>query len=1307
MQAGFIEDDDDEEDDDPETRKRRRAERKKRKRVEREEEEILDEDDLDLIADNDPNIAAARKLEKLAAPKFKRLKQGRDKRDAQDDTVNDFWEDQEEEPARRMDVDEMADFIEEDFADQGQATETQEQEDADVLRTVKGGIEALKANSGLDEDAIEDFQRAFGDGSEYSWANEIYDAEDAQRMTGDPRDAFKPMELKDVFEPSELARKFLTDDDNEIRSKDEPERFQMGRKPYRNLQLTDEQVKQEAVWISNLMWPKSTLDPAYKADLKDYFEAAVAKVLSCFNVEELECPYVFRHRKDYLVYEGELPVPVKDQKPGEPLIKVQSPKLLLERDLWEVFQLDLQYRAFVERRNALEAAYAKIQAGNPGLVDKVLEEMLPEAQTIDELQDVQDYIQFQYSTRADQNIAPANGVTGGRKRPGGNRLAFDHLRNSSVYSLVRAFGITADAFAQNAERIFGGDTIAAKTYTEDPGELPEVMAESPAVLSPPDWNSGYQCLRAARNMFAEELATSPRLRRVVRKEWYTTAKFEVIRTEKGLRKIDEQHPYYEFKYLRNQSIADIIHTPGLYLRMLRAEQEGLVEVRCRLSGFDRLRKDLMRELESDNLSDVADAWNKERREALSIALDKINKTLVRGVKESTKELCENEVAARCREAYYEKLDQAPWKPKGESPGTFPRVLAISQGNGIFGKDPVTYVALEDDGRLRDTSRLTDLTLANPEKGTPDGVDIEKLINAVESNNPDVIAVSGYSTDSLKLFRQIQNIVQERRIEGPEYDGDDDDADRRRDLIDVIVVNDEVARLYKDSDRAAADYPALSPLGRYCVALGRYVQSPLHEYANLGSDIISISFDRDQRFLPESRLLSALESAIVDIVNMVGVDINDASHSTYQAALLPYVAGLGPRKAQLLVKAVSLFGGGVANRLDLIDRDGVHKDIPVACGPQTYVNCVSFLKIPYSPDIIDEENTDFLDSTRIHPEDYELARKMAADAIELDEEDIEQEQNEFGPSAVVRKMIREDLAYKVEDLVLEEYAQQLWDKFHQRKQGAIETIRVELQNPYEELRNPFEDNLRTDEIFTMFTGETLETLTEGMIVPMMVKKVGEDFIEARLDCGIEATVESGEISEDGSSAKQFFQSGQTIRGKILKIDKRKLQATMSVLERELQKPFRYDLNRQPDEWDAAQEVKDKDLMQVRHDVTGRTQRVIKHPLFHPFNSSQAEEHLGSQAIGSVVIRPSSKGSDHLVVTWKVADGVYKHIDVLELDKENEFTVGRTLKIDGKYTYSDLDELIVNHVNAMSKKVDEMTAAEKFQRGTKADTGKLLR
>jgi transcription elongation factor SPT6 len=142
-----------------------------------------------------------------------------------------------------------------------------------------------------------------------------------------------------------------------------------------------------------------------------------------------------------------------------------------------------------------------------------------------------------------------------------------------------------------------------------------------------------------------------------------------------------------------------------------------------------------------------------------------------------------------------------------------------------------------------------------------------------------------------------------------------------------------------------------------------------------------------------------------------------------------------------------------------------------------------------------------------------------------------------------------------------------------------------------------------------------------------------------------------------------------------------------------------------EWDEEQESGDKRIAQKeKEDVSGRAQRVIKHPLFHPFNSSQAEEFLGSQGQGDVVIRPSSKGLDHLAVTWKVADNVYQHIDVLELDKENEFSVGKILKIMGKYTYSDLDELIVNHVKAMAKKVEEMMNDERYQTGSKNQTGK---
>jgi transcription elongation factor SPT6 len=155
---------------------------------------------------------------------------------------------------------------------------------------------------------------------------------------------------------------------------------------------------------------------------------------------------------------------------------------------------------------------------------------------------------------------------------------------------------------------------------------------------------------------------------------------------------------------------------------------------------------------------------------------------------------------------------------------------------------------------------------------------------------------------------------------------------------------------------------------------------------------------------------------------------------------------------------------------------------------------------------------------------------------------------------------------------------------------------------------------------------------------------------------------------------------------------------------LRYPYRKRVDHDPGSWDAAQELKDQEELREKDKATGRTQRVVKHPLFKPFNSTQAEEYLGSQPQGEAVIRPSSKGNDHLAVTWKVADGVYQHIDVLELQKDNEFSVGKLLRIGGKYNYSDLDELIVDHVKAMARKVDEMMQHDKYQKGSKADTGR---
>lgn len=240
---------------------------------------------------------------------------------------------------------------------------------------------------------------------------------------------------------------------------------------------------------------------------------------------------------------------------------------------------------------------------------------------------------------------------------------------------------------------------------------------------------------------------------------------------------------------------------------------------------------------------------------------------------------------------------------------------------------------------------------------------------------------------------------------------------------------------------------------------------------------------------------------------------------------------------------------------------------------------------------------------------------------------------------------------------------------------------------------------------MFTGETRETLDRGMIVPISIKRITDDHIDGKLDCGIDAFVGEADLTDRFDvSVKQLYSVHQTVQAKILQLDRKHFTATCSLKEDQLKRPYRKFHDRQYDEWDDREEAADKKLLEEKTDGGGRATRVIKHPLFRAFNAAQAEEYLGSQNPGDVVIRPSSKGVDHLAVTWKVADGIFQHIDVLEMDKENEFALGKTLKIAGRYTYSDLDELIVLHVKAMAKKVDEMMTHEKFQRGSKADIGK---
>jgi transcription elongation factor SPT6 len=97
----------------------------------------------------------------------------------------------------------------------------------------------------------------------------------------------------------------------------------------------------------------------------------------------------------------------------------------------------------------------------------------------------------------------------------------------------------------------------------------------------------------------------------------------------------------------------------------------------------------------------------------------------------------------------------------------------------------------------------------------------------------------------------------------------------------------------------------------------------------------------------------------------------------------------------------------------------------------FMNAAGFLRIPQesfskpskSRNNEDSDLQDPLDNTRIHPEGYDLARKMATDALELDEVDIHGEL----PSHVVSLIMDDgDNVKKLDGLNLDEFAVNLME-----------------------------------------------------------------------------------------------------------------------------------------------------------------------------------------------------------------------------------------------------------------------------------------
>jgi transcription elongation factor SPT6 len=72
---------------------------------------------------------------------------------------------------------------------------------------------------------------------------------------------------------------------------------------------------------------------------------------------------------------------------------------------------------------------------------------------------------------------------------------------------------------------------------------------------------------------------------------------------------------------------------------------------------------------------------------------------------------------------------------------------------------------------------------------------------------------------------------------------------------------------------------------------------------------------------------------------------------------------------------------------------------------------------------------------------------------------------------------------------------------------------------------------------------------------------------------------------------------------------------------------------------------------------------------------------------------------------VAFNILICIDVLELQKENEWTLGKLLQIENRQ-FLEIDQIISEHVEPMTRRITDLIQHSKFQRKSKQEMCKFL-
>ncbi|XP_043252748.1 transcription elongation factor SPT6-like isoform X1 [Colletes gigas] len=1188
----------------------------------------------------------------------------------------------------------------------------------------------------------------------------LEDGEDRPRRS---RKHFKKKTTKksifEIYEPSELIRGHFTDVDNEIRTTDIPERMQLRSIPITPTAEGSDELDLEAEWIYKQAFCQPTIsvqDAHLNEEAKERAKKGpqtvnkIKKALDFMRNQNFEVPFISFYRKEYVL-----------------------PELNIN-DLWKIYKFDTKWCQLKQRKENLLKLFEKMRNFQLDEIMKNPDAPLPEnirvikdddierlknVQTFDELNDVYRHFMLYYShdlpamqddlrkkeieirkksriEKRKQQIAEAeeNGISleetidieeddEGQidetlKQPV-RKGPYSVCRKAGLDGLAKKFGLTPEHFAENLRDNYQRHEVEQESIE------PTVVAEE---FCSAVFKTSNEVLKAVQLMVAIQLAHEPLVCKCVREMYMERAKLSVRPTKKGIKEIDENHPLFTIKYLKDKPVRDLIGDQ--FLKLIMAEEDKLITISFSDMIEGNTTNNYIDEIKQlyyrDEFSKSVQDWNALRTGSVEIALNRIvipqlKKELRSNLLIEAKEC----VMKACCRKMYNWIKVAPYSC--EFPDEDDEDWNTSKGIRVMGlayiSDPSVSAftcIISPDGECTDYLRLPHLlkrknSFRENEKMMKEA-DLLAVKNFIATKKPHVVVVSGESREALMIVADLKECIT-NLVEDEQFPA-----------IQVEICDNDLAKVYANSNKGTSDFRDYPELLRQAISLARRIQDPLLEFSQLctvDEEIMCLKYHPLQDQLLKEDLIENLYLEFINRVNEVGVDLNRTVQEPYTSNLVQFVCGLGARKAQSLIKILKQTNQRLENRTQLVTAFHM--------GPKVFVNCAGFIKIDTnSLGDSTEAYVEVLDGSRVHPETYEWARKMAVDALEYDDEDA-------NPAGALEEIL--ESPERLKDLDLDAFAEELERQCFGNKCITLYDIRAELNCRYKDLRVAYQ-SLNTEKLFDILTKETPEMFYVGKLIlatvvgishrkpqgdqldqanPVRNDETGlwqcpfclkNDFpelsevwnhfdagacpgkatgIRLRLDNGISGYIHVKNLSDKHvNNPEERVHVGQVIHCRITKIEVERFSVECTSKTSDLidknrewrpQKDAYYDTEAEENDTKIEEDTKKAQQRQTY------VKRVIIHPSFHNISFAEVEKLMQTVKQGETIIRPSSKGSDHLTVTWKVTEKIHQHIDVREEGKENVFSLGRSLWI-GNEEFEDLDEIIARHINPMAVYASEL-------------------